>query len=115
MPPPPTPRVPESVGCQVSVFVLPITVSAIVRPLNPDVDVAIVMVLPDCTCPAGPRFCIPAPATPQAPAVAEMVPSVANCAQRVPAPPADETVRFDVDAVSETTRLVVVAVPEQKG
>ena len=44
-------------------------------------------------------FWIPAPATPQAPAVAETVPSAATWRQRVLEPPAEETMRLVVEAV----------------
>src|SRR4051812_16785521 len=47
---------------------------------------------------------------PQPDAVAETVPSVATCKQRVPVPPAEETMRFVVDAFVE-----VIAVVEANG
>jgi hypothetical protein len=46
---------------------------------------------------------------PQAAAVAESVPSLPTCRQRVPTPPAEESTRFVVLAVLNTERWVVVA------
>src|SRR3989344_5332434 len=52
------------------------------------------------------------PPVPQAEAFAESVPSTANCAQRVPVPPAEDTTRLVELAVVETEKLVVVALPK---
>jgi hypothetical protein len=65
----------------------------------------VVALTPACGCVNASE---PAP-VPQAAAVAESVPSAPTWRQRVPTPPAEETMRFVVDAVERIERFVVVA------
>lgn len=64
-------RVPESEGVNVRISPEPTTVNAAVRPLNDDVDEAIVMVDPVCVCPMGPRAVMPDEPPTQVPLIAK--------------------------------------------
>jgi hypothetical protein len=65
----------------------------------------VVALVPACGCVnESPTLLVP-----QAAAVAESVPSAPTWRQRVPVPPADERMRFVVEAVERIERCVVVA------
>jgi hypothetical protein len=61
VPPPATPRMPESVGVNVCVLLEPWMVMPAVSPLKDEVDVARVWVPPVCVCPVGPSAVMPEP------------------------------------------------------
>jgi hypothetical protein len=94
VPPPAAVRRPASVFVKVMTFADAVMVVEAVRPLNADDEVAKVMVLPVCVCPAGPSAVMPASVPHEKTPVDELFTSQFAAFSA-------ETVRFVVDAVSK--------------